>query len=233
MNHINEALQKYSIEHPGDSGPEHPCVTCGAEVEPVTYGTGPMAVTEHPAQCRNCHAQWLYRVALRECGIPPRIQGDAEQYKRTPIKPLRPLINRVAKGDSVLIYGPTGPGKSVLAAQVTMACLAKQLRGYWLHESQLPEVMWEDREKYRLKRLAKAQFVVVDDLGIKASIAQATNTFVDWAYSEQVPLIVTANHDLDHLYADEVYRRAASRLSSMCSGGVVAMMTADRRRGNP
>lgn len=160
-----------TTEEPGrsynDNEPRpYPC-DCGEESIRPTFFDGAWRYAVRCQACERKDRARRIRRAIELSGIPERFLGieineDIERAKA--ILSLRSLVER--RGAAVVLMGPTGTGKSLLAAKTAEAWLLNGKSVSWFSEEDYYEAMRpEGKGKDRLTN----DLLILDDLGSGSS----------------------------------------------------------------
>lgn len=132
--------------------------------------------------------------------------------------------NYKGKGSgSLLIAGPTGVGKTHLAAAATQEVLLKGYKGLYLP---VPELLSKIRAEYNdplnpprvLDEAKRTGLLVLDDLGAERITDWSREVFfslINYRYDSKLPVIITTNLGYSAL-SERVGQRIISRLWGMC-----------------
>ena len=125
-------------------------------------------------------------------------------------------------GKGLLLYGDIGTGKSVAAACIAHAILAKGYRPKMTSISTVADELWnaEDKAAY-LQHLAKYDLLILDDLGTERKseyMQEMAYKIINARYVAGGPMIVTTNLTKDELGkpAEMGYKRIYSRILENC-----------------
>jgi len=116
------------------------------------------------------------------------------------------------EGKGLLLYGPTGTGKTYLAACIVNALIDKGYPCLMTDFSRLTNKisgMWEGKQEY-IDSLCKFSLVAIDDLGVERDtefMNETVTTIINNLYRAKVPLIITSNHSPKHLTGETEIRR--------------------------
>lgn len=127
------------------------------------------------------------------------------------------------QGRGVVLYGPTGHGKTYLAACIANALIDKGHRVVFTSMSRIERTLqssWGDRQEY-IDFLSRVPLVVIDDLGAERNtsyMAEIVYEVIDARYTAGLPLIATTNLTLAELTkpAEIKEQRIYGRLLEMC-----------------
>lgn len=117
------------------------------------------------------------------------------------------------EGKGLLLYGPTGTGKTFQAACVVNALIEKGYPCLMTDFSRLTNkingMRWEDRPEY-IDSLSKFALVAIDDLGVERDtefMNENVTTIINSLYRANVPMIITSNHSPKQLTGETEIRR--------------------------
>ena len=138
------------------------------------------------------------------------------------------------RGQGVVLYGPTGTGKTFAAACVANALIDQGRPVLMTSFSRIRNILQNesDRQGY-LDDFAKYELLVIDDLGAESDssyMEEIVYNVIDARYRQHKPIIVTTNYDREQInFAEDVTKkRIFSRLFEMCT--FLAVEGKDRRR---
>jgi DNA replication protein DnaC len=236
-----------------------PCRQCGKPVEPFwavrerRWVRSPLHPDGTPEDCRGRDlaererkSRGLARLALVGRLLPPRYADwSFDVATDGGIHVLRRLDHRYGRAldlaaawdpaSSLLLLGPVGSGKSVLAAATARRLIVRGVAGLlWRSESRLlneVKAAFGDGKADPLKTAMNANFLLLDDLGAGASTdfdIATMEALLCHRYDQQLPVLMTSN--LDFTAISEKYgERVQSRLWKMASGNVAELVGEDRR----
>lgn len=124
----------------------------------------------------------------------------------------------VAQGHNLIVFGPSGVGKSHLAAAIGHALIEKGVRVRYITATALVQHLQSARQALRLPdalaKLDKFAVLIVDDLGYVKKSEQETSVLFELIAHryESASLIVTANQpfsDWDQVFTDTMMTVAA------------------------
>jgi len=191
----------------------------------------------------------LYSRIMEESGINRRFQHKGfdefivEESNKAAVRAMKKYASCfetvLQTGESLLLIGPVGTGKTHLGMAVLMELMRKPLylRFELLRKRyiSLPQFLNELRASYReerLKDLAECEFLIIDDLGIETLDEWGRDkvfTLVNTRYQEKLPTIFISDLSPQEL-VNKLDERILSRLHEMARG--VRIGGEDRRRKN-
>jgi DNA replication protein DnaC len=190
----------------------YPC-DCGEGSIRPTFFDGAWRYAVSCQACERKERTRRIRRAIEASGIPERFLGieiNEDIGRAKAILSLRSLIER--RGAAVVLLGPTGTGKSLLAAKTAEAWLLVGKSVSWFSEEDYNEAMRpEGKGKERLTN----DLLVVDDLGSGSSTEWARATFellVCRRYDSMKSMILTTN------LGKEQRHRSSSPTVGLCHG---------------
>ncbi|HOO59579.1 MAG TPA: ATP-binding protein [Candidatus Mcinerneyibacteriales bacterium] len=189
----------------------------------------------------------LYHRVMEESGINRRFQHKGfdefivEESNKAAVRAMRKYASYfetvLQTGESLLLIGPVGTGKTHLGMAVLMELIRRPLylRFELLRKRyiSLPQFLNEMRASFREERLhelAECEFLVVDDLGIETLDEWGRDkvfTLVNTRYQEKLPTIFISDLSPQEL-VNKLDERILSRLHEMARG--VRIGGEDRRR---
>lgn len=153
-----------------------------------------------------------------------------------PLSRMQPIMAWLNEpGDGLLLYGPTGTGKTWAAAGITRMLIEADRRVLWRSAAEFFRALRGSYECNRsegaiLKKYATAPFLILDDLGAGSSSDFERRTvmeLVDRRMNRLLPTVVTTNWTLEQI-AERLDDRLASRLSGFTR---LEFVGPDRRSG--
>lgn len=117
---------------------------------------------------------------------------------------LRDNTQWALQADNVLLIGPSGVGKSHLAAAIGLHLIEKGIRVKWLPATELVQLLQQAKKELELmavmSRLDKYRTLIIDDIGyVKKSDAETQVLFEFIAHRyESGSLIITSNQPFSH-----------------------------------
>ena len=149
--------------------------------------------------------------------------GSNEKYINAMKRYVANFDNFKEQGRGVMLYGPTGTGKTYLAACITNALIDKGYRAVFTSMARIERTLqsgWGDRQEY-IDFLSRVPLVVIDDIGTERNtsyMAEIIYSVIDARYTAGLPLIVTTNLTLAELAkpAEVKEQRIYGRLLEMC-----------------
>lgn len=182
-----------------------------------------------------------YLAALCEQEIAERYQKRIERYRKEsqlpPGKTLSTMdfsviskraneqINLLGKTfdwvdqcNNVLLFGPSGVGKTHMASAIGCGLIEQNVRGKFFNATKLVQHLQQARRQlqleFELQRLDKFRFLIIDDLGYVRKDEQETQVLFELIAHryETGSLIITSNRafaDWDQIFPDEMMTVAA------------------------
>lgn len=151
----------------------------------------------------------------KDDGRQPDLMAAAAEYAEQ-------FQDHLRDGKGLLLYGPVGTGKSVAAACIANAVLAKGYRPKMTNISTVADELWaaEDKAAY-LRHLAKYDLLILDDLGTERKteyMQEMAYKVINARYAEGGPVIVTTNLTKEELGspAEMWNKRIYSRILEHC-----------------
>lgn len=149
--------------------------------------------------------------------------GSNEKYINAMKRYVANFDNFKEQGRGVLLHGPTGHGKTYLAACIANALIDKGYRAVFTSMSRIERTLqssWGDRQEY-IDFLSRVPLVVIDDIGAERNtsyMGEIIYSVIDARYTAGLPLIATTNLTLAELAkpAEVKEQRIYGRLLEMC-----------------
>jgi DNA replication protein DnaC len=172
-----------------------------------------------------CHRQEK-RIArhIKEAKLPPGKTLDAFDFSQTPsvnaaqITALTHNTSWVNNANNLIIFGPSGVGKTHLASAIAYRQIEQGVRCLFLQTTVLVQKLQQARAEYRLPeaiaKLARIPLLILDDIGyVKKDEAESSVLFELIADRyESKSLLITSNQpfsDWDQIFPDNVMTVAA------------------------
>ncbi len=142
----------------------------------------------------------------------------AKSIKQRQIEALCEDAGWARQGDNVIIFGPSGVGKTHLAAAIGHSLIAQGIRVLFMQTTQLVQKLQEARRQYKLPemlaKLGHYPLLILDDIGYVKKDEAETGVLFELIADryEHSSLIITANQpfsDWDKIFADNMMAVAA------------------------
>ena len=175
-------------------------------------------------------AEWV-RKNRRECFPEGKLEtwtfenddGSNSKYIAAMKRYVANFEDFLEKGKGVILYGPTGHGKTYLAAATANAVIDRGDKAIFTSLSRATATMeskWGGREEY-INLLSRVPLVVIDDFGTERDtkyMQEIVYDVINARYTAGLPLIVTTNLTLEQLARPESVneQRIYDRLLEMC-----------------
>lgn len=186
-----------------------------------TYPEYLMALSNMEASCRQ-----QKRIArhIKESKLPPGKTLDAFDFKLTKsinsaqIMALSDNTSWVRQANNLVIFGPSGVGKTHLAAAIACRLIEQGIRCLFMQTTMLVQKLQQARQEYRLPeaiaKLARIPLLILDDIGyVKKDDAETSVLFELIADRyECSSLVITSNQpfsEWDRIFPDNVMAVAA------------------------
>jgi len=224
------------------------CQDCGAMVQPIIVDIlGTMRTLRGTCKCvetrrvqeevkrQNTERMWKIERLFSLAQLGPRFQEATfdswitRQGTEQGFKAAKELANEWdfngRTGDSLMLIGPVGTGKSHLAASIVNALIPQGVAAIF---QPVPELFQRlnatysresrETEAQLLGAMQDADLLVLDDVGAeKPSAANETRLYqiVDARYRAKKPMVLTSNLDVNQLRA-QIGERTIDRLIEVC-----------------
>ena len=179
--------------------------------------------------------RWLEKV------FPKRIRHDLKRIPMSKEKLERILESMNGRG--LYIHGPTGCGKTILSANLTVLYATRRWlenKAIQVHFQTVPNLLQEIKQTFKpdceqtegllVNKLSTTPWLVLDDLGVeKVSewVLQTLYVIINNRYESMLPTIITSNLSLDDLSVRLGNDRIPSRIAGMCE--ILEMSGKDKR----
>ena len=129
------------------------------------------------------------------------------------------------EGRGLLLWGPTGAGKTFFAACIANALIEREISVYMTNFSTVINKLtgiFSDEKNAFISDISSKELLVIDDLGIERSTEYATEqvyNVIDTRYRSGKPMIVTTNISLNDLKnpKDLMHKRIFDRVLEICA----------------
>jgi DNA replication protein DnaC len=134
------------------------------------------------------------------------------------IKALAENTNWVKQAENIIIFGPSGVGKSHLAAALGLSLIAQDIRVLFMPTSTLVQQLQLARSNYKLPqelaKLSRFDLLILDDIGYAKKDESETNVLFELIAEryESGSLIITANQpfsEWNNIFPDNMMAVAA------------------------
>ena len=161
---------------------------------------------------------------IREARLPPGKTLDSFDFKTSKsvnaaqIKALADNPDWVRKAENLMIFGPSGVGKTHLASAIAYRLIEKGMRALFTPTTVLVQKLQQARRDYKLNdylnKLSLVNILILDDIGyVKKDEAETSVLFELIAQRyENCSLIITSNQpfkDWDQVFPDNIMAVAA------------------------
>ena len=168
---------------------------------------------------------------IRRAGLPEQWTLESFPYKLQPGVSQRQIrtfaeLDFVSRAENIIFIGPTGVGKTGLAAGLLLKALQNGYRGLFIQAQNLFDEMYAslaDRSsRTLLRRLARVDLLVIDEMGYLNLRPEQTNIvykLMEERYRHH-PTIITTNLDYEEwhnfLGSKELVKALLSRIRHQC-----------------
>lgn len=168
---------------------------------------------------------------IRRAALPEQWTLESFPYKLQPGVSQRQIrgfaeLDFVGRAENIVFIGPTGVGKTGLAAGLLLKALQNGYRGLFIQAQNLFDEMYAslaDRSSRQLlRRLSRVDLLVIDEMGYLNLRPEQTNIFFKLMEERyrQHPTIITTNLEYDEwhnfLGSKELVKALLSRLRHQC-----------------
>lgn len=144
--------------------------------------------------------------------------SSARSVKKAQIEALAENTGWVKQANNLIIFGPSGVGKTHLAAAIGQSLIGLGIRALFLSTTALVQKLQEARQLYKLpealSKLARIPLLILDDIGYVKKDEQETSVLFELIADryENSSLIITANQpfsEWDSIFPDNMMAVAA------------------------
>lgn len=161
---------------------------------------------------------------IQESGLPKNKTLDtfdftlSKSVNAAQITSLANSLDWVKRADNLVIFGPSGVGKTHLAAAIGYRLIEKGARGFFTSTTALVQKLQQSRREYKLddalNKLARFDLLILDDIGyVKKDEGETSVLFELIAHRyENKSLVITSNQpfkDWDQIFPDNIMAVAA------------------------
>jgi len=151
------------------------------------------------------HQESALAYRIREAHLPEKWTMESFPFHLQPGVDKRQMrtfaeLDFIAKGENIVLMGPTGVGKTGLASSILLKALQNGYRGLFIRAQDLFEDMFSslaDHSSRKLvNRLARMELLVCDELGYLNLRPEQSNVFfrlMEERYNQRRPTILTTN----------------------------------------
>jgi DNA replication protein DnaC len=142
----------------------------------------------------------------------------AKSINSAQIKALAENNSWVKQAENLIIFGPSGVGKSHLAAAIGLSLTMQNMRVLYVQTTALVQQLQQARSNYKLPealaKLAKLDLIILDDIGYIKKDVEETNVLFELIADryERGSLVITANQpfsEWDKIFPDNMMAVAA------------------------